>query len=316
MSEVSEGKRDIGRCKSVRIKCVSELGWHDSNTVVEDIRLAGGTATSQWHIPWDNDNGAGCCSLIDIESIDGTHHKFLLDTGWNSQYMEEAFRREGIDRMLAEGEIEFLFISHEHMDHYWGVETTLKYNPQLPVIVPETFSEKGLRFLAGAQFPVPKAGNSVAHRGRLVKSSPKGISPLYAGCVSVTFDLPIDLGVRGEQSLFFHLQERGIVCVTGCCHQSILTLADFARDNIAGGETLYGVYGGLHIAPFGPMNPDREHIISEMAKYGFAKIACNHCTGQVAIDKMIELGYPVVPGTGRFGSQGDRHIGNGDEVVF
>jgi len=79
---------------------------------------------------------------------------------------------------------------------------------------------------------------------------------------------------------------------------------------------MYGVYGGLHIAPFGPMNKDREHIVAGMGKYNFKKVACNHCTGLVAVKRMVELGYPVVRGTGRYGSQSDFYVGNGDEVFF
>ena len=77
--------------------------------------------------------------------------------------------------------------------------------------------------------------------------------------------------------------------MTGCCHQSILTVADFAREKITGAEKLYGVNGGLHIVPFGPMDPQREHIVKGMGKYNFQKIACNHCTGLAAVEKMIEL---------------------------
>jgi len=61
---------------------------------------------------------------------------------------------------------------------------------------------------------------------------------------------------------------------------------------------------------------NREHIVAGMAKYNFKKIACNHCTGQVAVQHMIELGYPVVRGSGRFGSRSDLYVGNGDEVIF
>jgi 7,8-dihydropterin-6-yl-methyl-4-(beta-D-ribofuranosyl)aminobenzene 5'-phosphate synthase len=64
------------------------------------------------------------------------------------------------------------------------------------------------------------------------------------------------------------------------------------------------------------MDPKREHIVKGMGKYNFQKIACNHCTGLAAVEKMIELGYPVVRGTGRLGSKSDLYIGNGDEVEF
>ena len=79
---------------------------------------------------------------------------------------------------------------------------------------------------------------------------------------------------------------------------------------------MYGVYGGLHIAPFGPLKEDQEQMITAMAKYNFEKLACNHCTGLAAVQKMVELGYPVVEGTGRFGSKSRLYIGNGDEVLF
>ena len=53
-----------------------------------------------------------------------------------------------------------------------------------------------------------------------------------------------------------------------------------------------------------------------MAKYNFQKVACYHCTGLPAVRKMIELGYPVVQGTGRNGSRSNLYAGNGDEVTF
>ena len=118
LEALANGKYDIGHCKSVRIKCVSELGWFDTKTFIGQTEAAGGPKTNQWIIPWDPQNAAGSCSLIDMESLDGFHHKFLIDTGWNNQYMDEAFKREGIDKMLKSGEIEFLIISHEHLDHY------------------------------------------------------------------------------------------------------------------------------------------------------------------------------------------------------
>ena len=122
--------------------------------------------------------------------------------------------------------------------------------------------------------------------------------------------------MRGEQSLYFNVKDRGLVCVTGCCHQNILTTAEFATEKIAGAEKMYGVYGGLHIAPFGPLQEQGEKIVNGMAKFNFQKVACNHCTGLPAVQKMIDLGYPVVRGSGRYGSKSKLYVGNGDEVIF
>jgi len=68
---------------------------------------------------------------------------------------------------------------------------------------------------------------------------------------------------------------------------------------------MYGVYGGLHIAPFGPVKPEREYLITGMKKYNFKKVACNHCTGLAAVQKMVELGYPLVKGTAQYGSKSE-----------
>jgi 7,8-dihydropterin-6-yl-methyl-4-(beta-D-ribofuranosyl)aminobenzene 5'-phosphate synthase len=316
LDALAGGKYDIGECKSVKVKCVSELGWFDNKNLMTAIKAAGGPKASQWTIPWDPKNAAGSCSLIDMETLDGRHHKFLLDAGWNHQYMDEAFKREGIDKMLKNGEIEFLFISHEHMDHWWGLETVLKYNPEIKIFIPSTFYPEAMRFISGAEFLKPSAKNQIPHRGKLVKIKPKTINKLYDGCAAVAFDVPTLVRIRGEESIYFNVKDKGIVCVAGCCHQTILKLAYYAQDKIAGGEKMYGVYGGLHIAPFGPLKEKQAQIVKGMEKYKFKKIACNHCTGLPAVQKMVELGYPVVEGTGRFGSKSRLYVGNGDDVLF
>jgi 7,8-dihydropterin-6-yl-methyl-4-(beta-D-ribofuranosyl)aminobenzene 5'-phosphate synthase len=316
LEALASGKYDIGQCKSVKITCISELGWFDSKKLVSQVKAAGGFKISQWVIPWDPRNAAGSCSLIEVELLDGSRHKFLVNTGWNRYYMDQAFKREGIDKMLKHGEIEFLFISHEHLDHLWGLETTLKYNPQIKMFIPSTFYSEGMHYVRGAAFNECNAANRISHQGRLIKLHPGTINELYPGVAAVTFDLPIIARVRGEESFYFNVKDKGLVLVTGCCHQNTITFADFAIDKIKGGANMYGIYGGLHIAPFGPMNPEREFIVKEMGKYNFKKVACNHCTGEVAVKRMIELGYPVVTGTAQFGSKSELYVGNGDVVEF
>ncbi|NLT24158.1 MAG: MBL fold metallo-hydrolase [Syntrophorhabdus sp.] len=312
----SGGKEDIGLCKSVKITCISETSWFDGNVLMKNMKDAGGPKANQWIVDWDQKNSGGYSSLIEIEGLDGSRHRFLLDTGWNNSFMDKAFEREGIGSMLKKGEIEFLYVTHEHFDHFFGIESVLRHDPQIKVIIPNTFYDEGYRLLAGAEFEKSKVKNSIPYKGTLVKHDPAKIYRLYPGCASVTFDLPIPCRTRGEQSLYFNVKDKGIVCVTGCCHQNIIDFAEFARTKLEGGQNLYGLYGGLHIAPVGPLSPEGEKTVREMARFGFRKIACNHCTGVSAVEKMVELGYPVVKGSGRHGSPSKMYLGNGDVVVF
>lgn len=309
-------KVDIGMCKGLTITCISETGWWNTKKVVNDMQV-GYMFNDQWAGEYDPENSAGVCSLIDMEALDGTHHKFLLDTGWNAAYMKRRFQETSVNRMLENGEIDFLYISHEHFDHLWGLETTLVYRPDIKIIVPSTFGKNAFHLIGGAEFKTPGVSNKIRHKGKLVKCSPGGIHKLLPGCASVTFPVNIPLGIWGEHSLYFNVKDKGIVCVTGCCHQGILKCADYAEKHILGSDKFYGIYGGLHIQPFERhFGSEEKKVTQGMAKYGFRKIAVNHCTGLSAVKMMIELGYPVVKGTKRFGSKSDLYIGNGDVVEF
>lgn len=309
--------KEIGECKKVTIKAISEVGWWDNKVLLDDMKKAGGPKEAeQWTAEWDPKNPAGSCTLVEVEALNGSKKRFLIDTGWSSAYLDERFKDEGIDKMLKNGEIDFLYITHEHLDHFWGLETTLKYNPDLKIIIPSTFHPPALQLIAGADFPKPRVKNSVKHKGQLVKFQVGEMTKLMDGVVSVGFDIPIILKIQGEQSLYFNVKDKGLVLCTGCCHQNILTFSDYAVKNLNGKDRLYGLYGGLHIAPFGKLDDEGRGWVDKMGSYGFKQVAANHCTGLLAVQRMLELGYPVVKGSGKKGSQSNLYVGNGDSIVF
>jgi 7,8-dihydropterin-6-yl-methyl-4-(beta-D-ribofuranosyl)aminobenzene 5'-phosphate synthase len=307
----------IGECKKVSVTCISEVGWWDNQVLLENLKEGGGPAEAdQWQTSWDHKNAAGSCSLVEVENLDGSRVKFLVDTGWNAIYMDERFKAEGVDRMLQNGEIAFLYLTHEHLDHYWGLEAVLKYRPDIPIIMPSTFHAPALEYLQGKGFEKPGIRNPIQYTGEVIIFQVGRMTPLMSGVVSAGFDVPILLKIQGEQSLYFNVKDAGLVLFTGCCHQNIITFADYAITNLNAGGKLYGVYGGLHLAPFGSLGEQESGWIDRIGSYGFKKIAANHCTGILAIEKMHELGYPVVRGSGDHGSRSDLHMGNGDRIEF
>ena len=111
--------KSIGECKKVSIKSISEVGWWDTKVLMKDLMAGGGPKKcDQWQAAWDAENAAGSCTLVEVEALDGSKTKFLIDTGWNSEYMDKRFKDEGVDKMLKNGEIDFLYITHEHLDHF------------------------------------------------------------------------------------------------------------------------------------------------------------------------------------------------------
>jgi 7,8-dihydropterin-6-yl-methyl-4-(beta-D-ribofuranosyl)aminobenzene 5'-phosphate synthase len=341
----SAERQDIGQIKSLRIKNISETSWFDNNTLVNDIRGAGGLLVNQYELNWPpfaarngklaqssyaegikpikqwlpNDldkawefqqehatspeNAGGYSCLLDIELMDGERKKILLDAGWSYAWMDQRFQAEGIDRMLANREIDMLVISHEHFDHFWGLPSVFKYDPTIKLVVPEGFYEEGFQYIRDS-----------GHRGELVVTKP-GVNQIYPGVALYYFAIPIITRVYGEQSFYINVADQGLVSVTGCCHQGIIRFAETALREIQF-DKLHGMYGGLHISPFEDWDPKYDDLVFAFKRYGFEKVGCNHCTGVVTARKFIDAGYPVVRGSAQHGSSSEVYLGNGDTIAF
>jgi 7,8-dihydropterin-6-yl-methyl-4-(beta-D-ribofuranosyl)aminobenzene 5'-phosphate synthase len=322
---LASGKKDIGECKSVKVTVLSETSWFNNDQFKKDITDGGGASTNQYSVPWDRDNSGGYSALIEVEALDGSKKKFLMDTGWNNQWMDYVFERHGIDKMLASGEIDTLLLSHWHLDHYWGIESTLKHNDKIRIIAPATHYPEDLQLLKGADFTVPGCKNGTPHKGELVLVDDKTIVPVVPGLAIKMFDVPILLRVRGENALYANIQGKGIVTVTGCSHPGLLTLFNFAKRNIQGGDKTYGCYGGLHLSLFENWDPKFDDVIKGALSFKPQKMGCNHCTGWIWAEKAAQAGLPIVKGTDTYktykrvssvAGSSNVFLANGDTVTF
>jgi 7,8-dihydropterin-6-yl-methyl-4-(beta-D-ribofuranosyl)aminobenzene 5'-phosphate synthase len=338
-------RKDIGLVRGVKVTNISETSWFDNGVLMGDIRGAGGLLVNQYTYNWapfstkggklasgsyqdgikpikslipgdlekaweyqmENAvnplNAGGFAALVEIETMEGETKRILLDSGWSYDWMDKAFKREGIDRMLANHEIDMLILSHEHFDHFWGLPVTYKYDPTIETHIPEGFYPEGLQYIVDS-----------GHRGQLI-THPNGLNQIMPGVASYTFPVPIICRVYGEQSLYVNVAGAGLVSITGCCHQGIIQFAETARKEIAF-DKFHGLYGGLHISPFDDWDPKYDDLVYAMKEYGFEKVGCNHCTGEVTARKFIAAGYPVVQGSARNGSKTNVYLGNGDTIEF
>jgi 7,8-dihydropterin-6-yl-methyl-4-(beta-D-ribofuranosyl)aminobenzene 5'-phosphate synthase len=303
-AEGAMGKLAIGAAKSLTVKCLSEVSWHDNARMRLDVREAGGLSVDQFDVKWTPENAAGISALVSVTAGDGRPWKILMDVGWDLAYMDAVFRREGVDRLLADGKIDLVYVTHEHVDHFWGLPAVVKYRPDVKLMIPAGFSARSRELLAAS-----------GHKGEVVEMPP-GPHLLFPGCATVTFDQPIFLKTHGEQVLYVNVEGKGIVTVTGFCHPGVLGLLSYAKESFEGFSAFHGVYGGLHISPFEEWGPPQDELLDKLQSYGVRKFACNHCTGEIAVRKMRERGMPVLPGTARHGSRCDLYPGNGDTVEF
>lgn len=319
------GTTDIGEVKSINIKVISETSWFSNARLTQDMQDAGGLLVNQYEIPWtvegveegyNGNNAGGFASLLEIEQLDGTINRILLDTGWNVEWMNECFQREGIDKMLQNKEIDLLFVSHEHFDHYWGIESTLKHCPDIPILVPDGFYQEGYDLLAGKAFPAAHLANNAPHTGTVEVRESGKVHPIFPGVASITFDVPIITRVFGEQAIVANVKDKGLAVITGCCHMGIISLMEQVKQMVKGGDNVYAIQGGLHISPFEDWDPQYDDLVLALDKYGVEKLGCNHCTGYLTAEKMIAAGLPLIKGTAQHKSKRDLYLGNGDTLLI
>jgi 7,8-dihydropterin-6-yl-methyl-4-(beta-D-ribofuranosyl)aminobenzene 5'-phosphate synthase len=316
---------DIGEIKSLKLKVVSETSWFDNKVFLKDVKDAGGLLVNQYTIPWSiegvkagyqGSNLGGYSTYIEATPMDGKVIKIQLDTGWNPEWMEKRFREEGIAEKLGKKEIDFMVLSHEHIDHFFGIEATTKFYPDIPIYIPKGFYQEGYDLLKGKSFPKAHVKNNYPHKGKVTVLDSKKVNILYPGIALMTFDVPIILRVFGEQAFIFNVKDKGLVLVTGCCHMGIISYMEAVRKKIKGSEKIYAIQGGLHISPFEDWDPQYDDLILAFNKYGVQKIGANHCTGYITAEKMIKAGLPVVKGTARNMTKRDIYLGNGDELAI
>ena len=74
------GKLVLGSVKSLSVKCLSELSWHDNARMRLDVREAGGLMTSdQFDVKWTPGNAAGVSALLSMTHAGGRGRTILMD---------------------------------------------------------------------------------------------------------------------------------------------------------------------------------------------------------------------------------------------
>jgi len=334
----ASGEVDIGEVASVKVDVISETSWFNNDILKQSIVDHGGASTNQYTIPWDADNAGGYAALITVTTLEGEEKKILMDSGWSNDWMDYVFERKGIPAMLENGEIDFMVLTHWHLDHLWGIESALKHRPDIKIYAPATFYDEDMALLKGKvrHTVADKNGkdvlickNDAPHTGELILTGAdgdggEGVYKPMPGMAIKMFDVPILLRVRGENVLYFNVKDKGIVTVTGCCHPGILTLFSHARRSFKGYQP-YGCYGGLHLTLFETWDPKFDDVIRGVQSFKLSKVACNHCTGWLWAEKAAEAGVPIVKGTDTYKSYrrqstvaktSNVFLTNGDTITF
>ena len=227
--------------------------------------------------------------------IEADGQRILLDTGASDLFMHNA-QRFGIDVL----DMDYIFLSHGHWDHTWGLDSLIKHyikNPsaQCPTIVAHpqvferTFNPKGaengslldLASLTG-RFPLKLSSQPWWVTDRL----------LWLGEIErkFAFEYVEPKGLRitnneripdhtPDDSALAYLTSEGLVIITGCSHSGICNIIEQAR-RLTGESRIVDIVGGTHLLQY-----SRERMTQTLDYFRSVKpkeLHIGHCTSLAA----------------------------------
>ncbi|MCG8634661.1 MAG: MBL fold metallo-hydrolase [Desulfobacterales bacterium] len=204
--------------------------------------------------------------------IEDRDTKVLFDTGYSDLFIRNALKM-GKDLSA----LDYLVISHSHLDHTWGLDPFLRYLTELgiekqphkrPTLVghPEVFTSAGME-----TFPefgsLMSRKKTARHLALNLSREPVKLSD------RLTFlgEIPRENGFEGktafgkkegscrpdlvmDDSALAYASEQGLVIITGCAHAGICNTIAYAR-KVCSETRVADVIGGFHL-----MNPAEEQL--------------------------------------------------------
>jgi len=160
--------------------------------------------------------------------------KILFDFGLNQASTQPSALLKNMSHLgLSLSDIDYMFLSHKHIDHVGGGEAVQN----------NTISTGGQdALIKGKTLYTPDA---LIHNEAVVEviTEPQILSPgvVSSGGISETYWLA---GTITEQSLAINVEGKGIVLIVGCGHHTIEKLIKRTKELFD--EPIYAIIGGLH----------------------------------------------------------------------
>jgi len=231
----------------------------------------------------------------------------LFDTGYSDIFLKNAFK---MGKDLTN--LDYLVLSHNHLDHTWGLDPLIKYFTELqieqrpfkrPTLVahPEIFVSVNAPGLGevGCLFSEEKLAK---HFPLQLSVKPKALSSklTFLGEIPRRNDFETNLTfgrkegaaeddqVIDDSALVYHSRE-GLIIITGCSHAGICNIIEYAKD-VCGDHRVVDIIGGFHL--LNPPAHQLEGTLSYLAALQPKAVHACHCTdlpAKIALSRVIPL---------------------------
>jgi len=233
--------------------------------------------------------------------------RILLDTGYSDIFIRNA-QKMGLDLT----HLNYLALSHSHLDHTWGLDPLIRYYSELKTAgIP--FTKPSL--IAHSQTFVSVVEENFGEFGSLIskeklakhfqlKLTDKPVwltdKLVFLGQIprENNFESILTFGKKDgsdeedwviEDSALAYKSKDGLVIITGCSHSGICNIIEYARE-ICGESRVYDVLGGLHL-----QNPSKTQLlgtIDYLKDLNMTQMHACHCTdlaSKIELSKAVEI---------------------------
>jgi 7,8-dihydropterin-6-yl-methyl-4-(beta-D-ribofuranosyl)aminobenzene 5'-phosphate synthase len=215
--------------------------------------------------------------------------RILFDTGNNPAIFAQNVQAAGVDLM----KLDFVVISHRHLDHTAGLTHLLSVNPKVKIYAP-----KDAFGVFGSTLPSKfyRRQDSLPQEMRYFDGHAEDTLTFGAAWPEgkfVTVDAPLEVapgvhlislvseavGTKELRELSMAIETpRGMVVVAGCSHPGIERIVEAAKTI---GPDVHTVFGGFHLPA--ATDEDVARIAAALHDtYRVNRIAPGHCTGEPA----------------------------------
>ena len=228
----------------------------------------------------------------------------LFDTGLSPRNF--LYNVDALEIPLTD--IQTIILSHGHADHAMGLSGVIQRvgSRNVPVLLhPDAYLERKLVLPSGEEIALPPPHKADLLHEHIQVIEEVGPSMLVEGMILIsgevarttTFErgFPIhyarreqgwepDPLIHDDQCAIMHVQDKGLVVVTGCGHAGIINILRNAQ-TLTGVQDIYAVIGGFHLN--GPLfEPIIPATIAAMQEINPHYLVPGHCTGWVATHQL------------------------------
>ncbi|MGV7223026.1 MAG: MBL fold metallo-hydrolase [Nitrospinales bacterium] len=244
----------------------------------------------------------GLSILIEDEEL-----SVLFDTGYSDIFIKNAHK---MGKSLAH--LNFIVLSHGHLDHTWGIEPMLRYFAELeiesrafsrPVIVAHPETLKSVSADRFREFGSLISENKLAkHFSLSLHKSPQFLTEnlVFLGEIprENDFEGVLTFGCKDgstendrviEDSALACKTSKGLVIITGCSHAGICNIIEYAK-KVCNENRILDIVGGFHLQ--NPSQRQLEGTISYFKDMDPKVIHACHCTdlkSKIALSKVVDL---------------------------